>query len=83
MGPLRGRPTRLACICEGVAGVLPKTFQDGPINQAWAHPLPMLGFLCTDPLCSAPPPLSSSVPEAPSLILPSVRFQSNDEAACV
>lgn len=43
----------------------------------------MLGFLCADPLFSTPPPLSPSVPEAPSLILPSVRFQSNDEAGCV
>ncbi|KAI9530965.1 hypothetical protein NQZ68_000456 [Dissostichus eleginoides] len=48
-----------------------------------ARPLPTLGFLCADPLSSTPPPLSPSVPEAPSLILPSVRFQSNDEAACL
>lgn len=43
----------------------------------------MQGFLCSDPFFSSPPPLSPSIPEAPSLILPSVRFQSNDEAACV
>ncbi|KAI4823609.1 hypothetical protein KUCAC02_012187, partial [Chaenocephalus aceratus] len=39
-----------------------------------AHPLPTLGFLCADPLSSTPPPLSPSVPEAPSLILPSLRL---------